>query len=149
MMTPKRSTSMSVIALTLLFVGGFLATPAHGQSSKADETLIVRDLPAKVRLVPGERVRITLPTNVTTGYTWFADGGCCTAGNKPVVKISKGRYQAPDNPQGLVGAPGETTWTIRALRPGRTTVNIITRPPGAQNTMQDETVGTLRITVTR
>jgi predicted secreted protein len=116
-------------------------------AAKSDDTLIVRDLPAKVRLVPGEKVRITLPTNLTTGYTWLADGGCCTRDNKQIARISKGRYSAPANPQGMVGVPGSTTWTITALRPGTTTVTIITRPPGVQNTMQDEEVGTLRVTV--
>jgi predicted secreted protein len=149
MIPSKRRTSTALVVLTVLLLGTLFAAPAQGQTQKRDDTLVVRDLPAKVRLVPGERVRITLPTNVTTGYTWFADGGCCTAGNKPVVRISKGTYRPSKNPEGLVGAPGETTWTIRALRPGRTTVNIITRPPGVENTMQDETVGTLRITVTR
>ncbi len=116
-------------------------------AAKSDDTLIVRDLPAKVRLVPGEKVRITLPTNLTTGYTWLADGGCCTRDNKQIARISKGRYSAPANAQGMVGVPGSTTWTVTALRPGTTTVTIITRPPGVQNTMQDEEVGTLRLTV--
>jgi predicted secreted protein len=149
MMTSPRRLSFGMVALSLLLLGGLLAAPAHGQSSKRNDTLIVRDLPAQVRLVPGERVRVTLPTNLTTGYSWFADGGCCSADNKPVVKISKGKYRAPANPQGMVGVPGQTTWTITAVRPGRTTVDIITRPPGVQNTMQDETVGTLRIIVVR
>lgn len=149
MMKTRSRATLGMSLLAALVMGAALATPAHGQSSPRNDTLIVRDLPAKVRLVPGERVRITLPTNVTTGYSWFANGGCCTANNKPVVRISKGKYKAPTNTQGMVGVAGETTWTITAVRPGRTTVNIITRPPGVDNTMQDETVGTLRITVTR
>jgi predicted secreted protein len=47
----------------------------------------------------------------------------------------------------MVGVPGATTWTVTALRPGTTTVTIVTRPPGVQNTMQDEEVGTLRLIV--
>ena len=143
----QRRTSYVFAMMVVLLFGGFLTAPAQAQTAKADDVLIVRDLPAKVRLVPGERVRITLPTNLTTGYTWIASGGCCAAGDKPVVKISKGTYRAPENPQGLVGVPGETTWTVRALRPGRTNVTIVTRPPGVENTMQDETVGILRIIV--
>lgn len=149
MSQPKRRTSIGLVVLSVLLLAGAFAAPAHGQGASRDGTLVVRDLPAQVRLVPGQRVRITLPTNVTTGYSWFADGGCCTTNNKAVAKVSKGKYRPPKNPEGMVGVAGETTWTITALRPGRTTVNIITRPPGVDNTMQDETVGTLRITVSR
>ena len=110
-------------------------------------TLIVRDLPAQVRLAPGESVRIILSTNVTTGYSWHAEGGCCVKGTDlNVARVSRGRYTAPEA-MGMVGVPGTTTWTVTALRPGKTAITIVTRPPGADNTMQDENVGTLTVIV--
>ena len=143
MIRPTYWRTAAVGIISLLMIGSM--NVAH--AAKQDNTLVVRDLPASVRLIPGEKVRITLPTNLTTGYTWLADGGCCTSDNKQIARISKGRYTAPANPQGMVGVPGSTTWTVTALRPGTTTVTIVTRPPGAQNTMQDEEVGTLRLIV--
>ena len=47
----------------------------------------------------------------------------------------------------VVGVAGTTTWIVTALRPGRTSIQIITSPPGAQNTMNDDTVGTLKLIV--
>ncbi len=134
-----------VIGMVLLGGAALVATP--GAAAAESQTLIVRDLPAQVRLVPGERVRLILSTNRTTGYTWVAQGGCCDSQNRPIVRVSRGVYAAPDSSNGMVGVAGTTTWTIRALRPGKTTVTVVTRPPGAQNTMSDEEVGTLSIIV--
>jgi len=61
--------------------------------------------------------------------------------------VSDGTYKAPANTGGMVGVPGTTTWVVTALRPGKTSIQIITSPPGAQNTMNDETVGTLKLIV--
>jgi predicted secreted protein len=141
--TSRRVGVVGIISLVMI------AAMNTGPAAAQNDIRVVQELPAKVRLIPGEKVRITLPTNVTTGYTWIANGGCCTKNNKRIARISQGRYTAPANPEGLVGAPGETTWTITALRAGTTTVTIVTRPPGVQNTMQDEEVGTLRLTVVR
>lgn len=140
----KRIAAVAAIGMALL-----LAVPATAASAAPakDDTLIVRDLPSRVRLVPGEQVKLVLTTNVTTGYQWLAQGGCCAKGNKPIVKVSDGVYLAPDATTNMVGVAGTTTWTITALRKGKTQVTIVTRPPGATNTMQDETVGVLSITV--
>lgn len=131
----------------LAVAGGIAIVAAPSLTAAESKTLIVRDLPAQVRLVPGERVRLILSTNRTTGYSWIAQGGCCNSQNQPIVRVSRGVYTAPDSTNGMVGVAGTTTWTIRALRPGSTDVTIVTRPPGAQNTMSDETVGTLSIIV--
>jgi len=128
-------------------VGGMTLVVAPTLTAAESKTLVVRDLPAQVRLVPGERVKLILSTNRTTGYTWLAQGGCCDSKNQPIVKVSKGVYTAPAATNGMVGVAGTTTWTIKALRTGSTDVTIVTRPPGAQNTMSDETVGTLSIIV--
>lgn len=111
------------------------------------ESQTVTKLPAKVTMAVGDTVLLTLTTNRTTGYSWQAEGGCCAAGDKSVVKVSKGKYTAPETKKNMVGAPGTTTWTITALRPGSTKVVVTTSPPGADNTMDDETVGTLTIKV--
>ena len=58
-----------------------------------------------------------------------------------------GTYAAPDNPDGMVGVPGTTTWTVTAKRPGKTSIVIATRPPGARGTGQDETIATVNLIV--
>lgn len=135
---------------TVVLIGGLATVGAAGSSAAPAAKpgpLIVRDLPAQVRLVPGERVKIVLSTNLTTGYTWKAEGGCCTKDDKLIARVSKGVYTPPKNTNGMVGVAGTTTWTVTALRPGTTDIQIVTSPPGAQNTMNDETVGTLTVIV--
>lgn len=150
-MLTLRPLRLLALASSLALVAGVGVVGATGASAasevKKDTTLIVRDLPAQVRLVPGEKVRIILQTNLTTGYTWKADGGCCTASGAKIARVSEGRYKAPTNTGGMVGVAGTTTWVVTALRPGRTDIQVITSPPGAQNTMDDETVGTLKLIV--
>jgi predicted secreted protein len=146
-----RPLRLLALVSTLALIAGLAMVGATGASAapaaKKDTTLIVRDLDAQVRLVPGEKVKIILSTNLTTGYTWKAEGGCCTASGARVARVSDGVYKAPTNTGGMVGVPGTTTWTVTALRPGKTSIQIITSPPGAENTMNDETVGTLTLIV--
>ncbi len=140
----------AVLTAAVLATGLAAAVPGSAQAAAPTAkkiTLIVRDLPAQVRLIPGEKIQITLTTNRTTGYSWHASGGCCTKDDKNIATISKGVYTAPENTGGMVGVPGTTTWTVTAKRVGTTEIEIVTRPPGAQNTMQDETVGTLKLIV--
>ena len=146
-MISSRTKRIIVAASTVLLMSSAAVMTGSSASAKSDGTLIVRDLPASVRLVPGEKVKIILPTNKTTGYSWTANGGCCTSSGATIAKVSKGVYAAPDNANGMVGVPGQTTWTVTAQRTGKTAITVVTSPPGAQNTMNDETVGVLQITV--
>lgn len=144
-MTKHLLRTMSAITLTVAF--GLAAAPAVSAAVPAKKypALIVTQESTQVRLTPGERVRIQLSTNRTTGYTWIAEGGCCTSAGQSIARISKGAYKAPVTD--LVGAPGTTTWTITAVRPGTTDITIATRPPGVDNTMQDEQVALLHLIV--
>lgn len=115
------------------------------QPVKKYPVLIVTQESTQVRLAPGERVKIQLTTNRTTGYSYIATGGCCAAGDLPVATLSKGAYRAPTTD--LVGAPGTTTWTVTARRPGTTDITVVTRPPGVKNTMQDEQIAQIHLIV--
>lgn len=105
------------LALTLT------AVPAHA-TNHTDVTLIVTELPAQVRLVPGEAIELVQDTNRTTGYTWSTK----VRGDKKAIKVSKGDYTAPTTD--LIGAPGITTWKITAEQPGRAVVRVLATPPG-------------------
>ena len=148
-MTRRLTAAMSSLVL-IAGVAAVSTGPAQAVEprSNSDVTLVVQELPAQVRLIPGEAIELTLQTNRTTGYSWIAQGGGRSIeNNRRVARISRGVYTAPQNTGGMVGVPGTTTWTITAKRVGVTDVTIVTRPPGAQNTMTDEEVGTLRLIV--
>lgn len=113
------------IGLALLgLIASLALAPAANAARKP--TLIVTQAPAQVRLVPGETIQITLSTNRTTGYSWSAR----VAGDRGAVRVSRGVYQAPQVPEGMVGAPGTTTWTVTAVADGTARVNIVATPPG-------------------
>lgn len=125
----KISRSVTGLLAAIAFALGSLglaAPAAHADDHAGDNdvTLVVTELPAQVRLIPGETIELKLSTNRTTGFTWSAK----KSGKKKAIKVSKGMYTAPDTD--LVGAPGETTWTITARKRGTTTVTINATPPG-------------------
>lgn len=109
-------------ALLALGVGfGLNVTAANAAK---DVTLTVTELPAQVRLVPGESIELVQETNRTTGYTWKAR----VRGDQGAITVGPGKYTAPNTD--LVGAPGITTWRITADRPGRAVVRVVATPPG-------------------
>lgn len=114
------SAAAIVVALTTVMV----VTPASAAPSKKNVTLTVTLLPAQVRLVPGEAVKVLLSTNLTTGYTWSTK----VVGSRSAVTVSTGVYTAPVTT--LVGAPGTTEWTVTAKARGPAVVKFLMTPPG-------------------
>jgi predicted secreted protein len=115
--------SISALVIALFLAAGALIAPAH--ASNKDVTLVVTELPAQVRLVPGESIALSLSTNATTGYTW----GTKVTGNKKSVKVFQGVYAAPAE-TGMVGVPGRTVWQITAKKVGKVVVTVTTTAPG-------------------
>lgn len=128
-MTRISRTVTGLLAAFALALGSLgVAMPAASADDHVgnddDVTLVVTELPAQVRLIPGEQIELKLTTNRTTGFTWRAT----KSGKKKAIKVSKGTPTAPETD--LVGAPGETTWTITARKLGTATVTITATPPG-------------------
>lgn len=117
--------SLTVAALAMVLVSGAVAPAAMAAPMAKKPTLIVRDLPAQVRLVPGETLSLVLSTNKTTGYSWSTK----VSGDTSAVKVSAGVYTAPEA-NGMVGVPGTTTWTITAKATGKAVINVLATPPG-------------------
>lgn len=132
MMNLTRTIAAAAAALAMTFT----AVPAQA-ADHANVTLIVTELPAQVRLVPGEAIELVQDTNLTTGYTWSTK----VRGNKKAIMVGKGEYTAPTTD--LIGAPGITTWKITAEQPGRAVVRVLATPPGGG----DPTVSKLTVIV--
>lgn len=105
-----------------------LSGAAHAAPAAKNPTLVVTQLPAQVRLVPGESILLSLSTNLTTGYTWSTK----VSGDKKSLKVYQGVYQAPASTGGMVGVPGTTAWSIEALKPGKSVVSVIETSPGGE-----------------
>lgn len=119
----KTVKTISALFITLFLAAGALTAPAH--AANKDITLVVTELPAQVRLIPGESIALSLSTNATTGYTW----GTKVSGNKKSVKVFQGVYAAPAE-TGMVGVPGRTVWHITAQKAGKAVVTVTTTAPG-------------------
>jgi predicted secreted protein len=117
-----------VRALALLSSVAVVSVTVLGPASAADPTVVVTQLPAQVRLIPGETVVLSLSTNRTTGYTWSTR----VRGDRSAISVSKGAYQAPASANGMVGVPGTTVWSITAEKVGTARVNVVTTSPGGE-----------------
>ncbi len=115
---------------------GLLTSPAT--AAKKGPTLVVTQLPAQVRLIPGESIALSLSTNATTGYTWDTK----VSGKKESVKVYQGIYAAPAA-TGMVGVPGTTLWQITAKLAGKAVVTVVSTSPGGEMS----TVGKLTVIV--
>ena len=134
--TPAMTRRILASAALVVALAGSALTAAP-VSAAPNPTLVITQTPAQVRLVPGETFAITLQTNVTTGYQWNA----AAVGKKGVLTVADGVYTAPSSPDGMVGAPGTTTWTVTANKVGTSVVQIVSTPPGGgDGTIQTVTV---------
>jgi predicted secreted protein len=110
------------VSAAVFMASGLLSSPAS--ASNKDLTLVVTQLPAQVRLIPGESIALSLSTNATTGYTWDTK----VSGDKKSVKVFQGIYAAPAA-TGMVGVPGTTLWQITAKSVGKAVVTVVTTSP--------------------
>ena len=122
------------IAASIFLATGLMVSPASAATK--DITLVVTELPAQVRLIPGESIMLSLSTNATTGFTWNTN----VTGKKKAVKVFQGVYAAPAE-TGMVGVPGITNWQITARSVGKAVVTVVaTSPSGNKSTVGKLTV---------
>lgn len=119
-------TALALVAATSIA----MAAPSNAAKKP---TLVVTKLPAQVRLIPGESIVLTLSTNRTTGYSWSTK----VTGDEKAIKVGEGIYQAPASPDGMVGVPGTTLWSITAKSVGTAKVKILATPPGGGDPSSD------------
>jgi inhibitor of cysteine peptidase len=105
-------------ALTLAAVAALLLTACASETEAASDPKTV-DLTAEssgstVSIRPGDTLRITLESNVTTGYAWRLETEPATE----VLDLTGSDYVAPDTD--LVGAGGEEVWRFVATGEGTT-----------------------------
>jgi len=72
-----------------------------------NEAVAERSLTTQV----GEKLRITLPENRTTGFKWKVSGGC-----DPFLKQESDLFNAPTGPP---GAGGERVWIFAVQAKGK------------------------------
>lgn len=89
-----------------------------------------------MRLSPGEAVKIELPENPSTGYTWRIDRDA-SGGLENIAIIDDGHRRGAAMP----GAPGTHRWTIRAIRRGHAAIQFVYLRPWEPSPVETRRVG--------
>lgn len=136
-------TQTAAPALTALALTGLCLTACQGavapggprpDAQVAGAVEAVRDGVTELR--PGQSLRIALPSNSSTGYSWSVG-----AFDEAVLTRSQpfGQQATDAHPAGMVGVGGQTHWRFVAAAPGETTLTFGYGRPWEKDTAPTET----------
>ena len=69
----------------------------------------------------GDIIRITLESNITTGYSWENADEV----DKEILALDSNDYVSDPNPEEMDGVGGNTVIVYRALKPGKTKIDLV------------------------
>ena len=75
----------------------------------------------KIEVHPGDIIRITLESNITTGYSWENADKV----DKDILALNSNDYVSDPNPEELDGIGGNTVIVYRALKPGKAKIDLV------------------------
>ena len=75
----------------------------------------------KIEVHPGDIIRITLESNITTGYSWENADKV----DKEILALDSNDYVSDPNPEELDGVGGNTVIVYRALKPGKAIIDLV------------------------
>ena len=96
-----------------------LLAACEGAPGPAPLELTGVDSGRTVAVQPGQRVRITLESNASTGYRWRL-----TVPDSVVLKLVSREYVEPETSTTVVGAPGSEIWQFEAAARGVTSLEL-------------------------
>ena len=74
-----------------------------------------------IKAHPGDIIRITLESNITTGYSWENADKV----DKDILALDANDYVSDPNPEELDGVGGNTVIVDRALKPGKAKIDLV------------------------
>ena len=95
------------------------ASPGIAPGDKFD--LTEQDNGKNIEVHPGDIIRITLESNITTGYSWENADKV----DKNILALDTNDYISDPNPEELDGVGGSTVIVYRALKPGKTKIDLV------------------------
>lgn len=96
--------------------------------------LTMKDNGKTIEVHTGDIIRITLKSNITTGYSWESADKV----DKDILALDKNDYMSDPNPEELDGVGGNTVIVYRALKPGRAKIDLIYMRPWEEVSEFDE-----------
>ena len=85
---------------------------------------------------------ITLPGNITTGYSWNVE----QIGGQSLRQLGEITYEPKPSPPGMVGVGGNFVCHLQAVQPGKATVKLVYKRPWEKQTPPEKTF-TLEVAV--
>ena len=101
---------------------------ACSSPAPATQSLSSGDAGKVVNAAAGSELKLTLESNVTTGYSWTENA---VIGNGAVLQQTSHEYQPPA--AAIPGRGGQEVWTFKALTVGTTTVSMEYKRPFEPN----------------
>ena len=98
-------------------IGAAASKIADGDEIKLTEA----DNGRKIEAHPGDVIRISLESNITTGYTWENADKV----DSEVLALDANDYVSDPNPEELDGVGGRTVIVYRALKPGEAKIDLV------------------------
>src|SRR5690349_6447782 len=132
----KRNIIKSFLFAVFLLVSGMVIA-----TEKPAERIYTQDQPFVQVTTNDAEFTIKLPSNPTTGYSWFL-----TNYDNDLVQLVHHQFVAPkQSAKSLVGAPGEEVWIFRAkpeafIGPQQTTIRFVYARPWAKQKQTKEVV---------
>ena len=103
-----------ILTLLLMFAAGCKTTGEYHSQ------LTMQDSGRTLSLKPGDTFRIVLQSNPTTGFSWIEAGKTAP----DVIRLTAKRFVSAQKQKELVGAPGETEFTYKAVGYGETEIRL-------------------------
>ena len=95
---------------------------ASPRTAAGDEfSLTEQDNGKNIEVRTGDIIRITLESNITTGYSWENADKV----DKDILALDANDYVSDPNPEELDGVGGNTVIVYRALKPGKTKIDLV------------------------
>ena len=96
----------------------------------------------KIKAKVNEEITFTVKTNLTTGYDWEIN---IDSTNNTIQIIAEDYENYPDTPEGIVGAPIQKIYKIKALEKGQYTIKLAYRRSWEKNVPINEKTIKLKI----
>lgn len=129
---------LAVMSLSLLACAS--AAAAESVEISIDDFSNQKDISREITVSAGDSFKVSLESNVTTGYSWSEQAQISDAA---ILEQKDHEYIEPDSD--LMGAAGQEVWTFKALKKGTATISMDYSQPWEGG---EKSARTITVTVT-
>jgi predicted secreted protein len=101
------------------------------------------DKDSLIELEKGDKIKILLDSNPTTGYSWITDEEI----DSTIVELTDSEFLQTETEKELVGAGGCEVFTFEAKNSGQTEIILYYQRPWEEAELKDEFIFNIEVTV--